>query len=149
MDAKAGHFPADAGGQGVMPNDIPIDGGGIQGALELLGRPVVSDWPEERAGQIDAVASQIQGLLDQAQGRGVDRYKPDFVALAVDPKVPDAFSALEVADAQAAELLAADAVVQERGQDGAVADALKRILGRRLEQGAGLAVAERRRSPHP
>src|SRR5579883_2017715 len=42
----------------------------------------------------------------------------------------DAFPALQVPDAQAAEFLAADAVVQERGQDGGVADPLERILSR-------------------
>jgi hypothetical protein len=118
MDAEAGHFPADAGDRCVMPNHIPVDGSGIEGSLELFGRAVVSDWPEEWAGAVDA-------------------------------EMADPFPALEIPHAEAAELLAADPVVKEGGQNGAIADAFERVLGRRLEQAAGLAVAERRRCPLP
>ena len=40
-----------------------------------------------------------------------------------------------------------NAVVKERGQNGAIAGACQGVLGRRLEQLAGLTVAERRVEP--
>jgi len=49
--------------------------------------------------------------------------------------------------AKAAEFLAAQAVVQKRRQDGAVALAFEGVGRRRFQQRPGLAVAQRRRRP--
>src|SRR5216683_1060372 len=55
-------------------------------------------------------------------------------------------TALHVLYAQAAEFLAAYAVVEQGGQDSAIADALEGVVGRRIEQLAGLGITECRRA---
>ena len=72
--------------------------------------------------------------------------KPDLVALTLDPKMHHALTTLHVLDPQPAQLLAADAVIEQGGQDGAIAHALERVRRRRLQQLARLSVAERRRA---
>ena len=69
----------------------------------------------------------------------------DLVALALDPKMHHSLAALNIAHPQAAQFLAADAVVEQGGENGAIADALEGVFGRRIEQLARLGVAERRR----
>jgi hypothetical protein len=54
-------------------------------------------------------------------------------------------TAVQVAHPQPAEFLAADTLIEQDGQDGAIAYALERILGRRIEELAGLCIAKRRR----
>ncbi len=53
-----------------------------------------------------------------------------------------ALPALHVLYPQATELLAADTMVEQGGQDGAIADALEGVVGRRTEQLAGLGITE-------
>src|SRR5271154_2605542 len=55
-----------------------------------------------------------------------------------------ALAALHVLYTQAAELLAADAVIEQGGQDGAIADTFEGIVGWRIEQFAGLGITEGR-----
>src|SRR5437762_2627707 len=47
VHAQAVHFGADAGGQAVMANDVPVDGSGIERAIQFFGSAVVLDRPEE------------------------------------------------------------------------------------------------------
>ena len=75
----------------------------------------------------------------------VNRDETDLVALALHPEVLHAVTVLNVANTQAAKLLAAHTVMEQGGQDSAVAQALERVRRRRFEQFAGLSVAERRR----
>jgi len=72
--------------------------------------------------------------------------EPDLVPLALDAEVNDSLSALHVLDAQPAQLLAADAVIEQGGKDRAVAHALQRLIRRRIEQLSRLGVAECRRA---
>jgi hypothetical protein len=53
--------------------------------------------------------------------------------IAVNPEVHHALAAVQVAQPQPAEFLAADTVIEQGGQDGAIAHALERVLGRRIE----------------
>jgi hypothetical protein len=70
-----------------------------------------------------------------------------LVALALDAKVHDAFSALIIPDLQSTELFAPDPVKEERGKNRAVAEAFERVLWWGLQQGPRLLVTERRRRP--
>jgi hypothetical protein len=56
----------------------------------------------------------------------------DLAALAPDPKMHHALTAPHAPDAQPAQFLAAHAVIEQGGQDGAIAHALERVTGRRL-----------------
>ena len=70
------------------------------------------------------------------------RNEPDFVALALDPKMQHPLTALNIPHTQPAQFFAADAVIEQGGQDRAIADALERIFERRIEQFADLSIAE-------
>src|SRR6202034_4507580 len=76
----------------------------------------------------------------------LDGHEPDLAALPLDPKMQHALAALHVLHAQAAELLAADAVIKEGGPDGAIADTFESIGGRSVEQLAGLGITARWRA---
>ena len=91
---------------------------------------------------IGGVAGERQVFLDQSLREHMDGYKADFAALALDPKMQHPLTALHVLNAQAAEFLTADAVIEQGGEDGAIADALERIVGRRVEQLAGLGITQ-------
>jgi hypothetical protein len=62
-------------------------------------------------------------------------------------KVEYAFTLLEITDAKLAEFLTAQAVVQERGEDGAIPFALERVSRWSFEEHARLFVTERRCEP--
>jgi hypothetical protein len=53
--------------------------------------------------------------------------EPDFAPLAPDPEMHHPLTALPVPDPQAVQLLAAHAVIEQGGQDGAIARALERV----------------------
>ena len=57
----------------------------------------------------------------------------------------DALMALQILDAEPAEFLTPDAVIEHGDTDGTVALAFKGVVRRRLKQLAGLSIAERRR----
>src|ERR1700732_2053715 len=73
-------------------------------------------------------------------------HETNLAALAVDTKVHDALAALHIANTQQAEFFAADAVIEQGGQNRAVPYTLQRVDGRGLQQPAGLRVAEGRRA---
>ena len=91
-----------------------------------------------------AMSSPIQILLDRALRGRVDGNETDLVALAHDAKMQDTLAAVQVLDPEAAELLAADAVIEQGGENGAVTHPLERFGGRRVKQFASLTVAKRR-----
>ena len=97
----------------------------------------------EHGGGIGAVAGDGQVLLDQPLCHRMRRNEAGLVALALDPKIHDALTALHVADPQAAQLLAADAVIKQGVQDSAIAQTLERVR-RRLQE---LGLAKRFVSP--
>jgi hypothetical protein len=57
---------------------------------------------------------------------GVNGDEPDFVAFAMNPEVHHALAAVQVA--QPAEFFAANAVIEQRRQDGAIAHTLKGVF---------------------
>ena len=78
------------------------------------------------------------------QGQRVGRHVPDFSAFSENAHVGHALAALEVAQhLQAAELFAAQLVVEEGRRDGAVGFAFQGSRRRCPEERAGLAVAQR------
>ena len=132
----------DAGLPGVVPDDALIHALGVQGLLECP-RPVVLDGPKERPSTVAGVPGRLEVRADQPQGYGRRRQ----VARSCRPcrgscrcGTPSPF--VHVLDAQLHELFPADAVVQERGEDGAVALALEGGWVGRLEQRAGLGGAD-------
>ena len=103
---------------------------------------VVFHGPEE--GRIKAFMTRFQILPNEPQHHRVNGNKPDLVALAFDAEVHDALAALHIAQAQQAQFLAPDAVIEQRGKNGAVPYTLQRVRGRGLQQSAGLCVAQGR-----
>src|SRR5476649_2478965 len=63
-------------------------------------------------------------------------------AFALDTQVRHATPLLQVADGQGAQLGAAQAVIQQRGQDGAITSTAQGVGVRRIEQGARLVIAD-------
>ena len=63
------------------------------------------------------VAGRSQIRLDQPRRFGRHRHEADFVALALDAQVEDAFPLLEIADPQFAQFLPAQAVIEQGRQD--------------------------------
>ena len=90
------------------------------------------------------MAGERHICLDQLLRGHMHGDEADLAALAVHPEMHHAPTAVQVAQPQPAQLLAAEAVIEKGGQDGAIAHALERVLGRGIEQLAGLSVTERR-----
>ena len=146
MHAQPVDFGADARLQAVFAQDIAVHRRGIERPVQFLRGAIVLDGPEEGTGHVGAVAREREIFLDQPLRRGMHGNKPDFVALALDPKMHHALTALNVPHAQPAQLLTAQAVIEQGSQDGAIAFALERVVWRRFEQLARLRIAERRRA---
>jgi len=104
---------------------------------------VICNRTEHGGGGIGAVAGQRHIFLDQLLCRHMHGDEADLAALAVHAEMHHAPAAVQVTQPQAAELLAADAVIEQGGEDGAIAHALEGVLGRGVEQLAGLSVTER------
>jgi hypothetical protein len=85
------------------------------------------------------MARERQIFLDEPLRHGMHRHEADLVALALDAKMHDTLTALHVAHPEPAQLLAADAVIEQGGQNCAIAHALERVRGRRLDELARLA----------
>ena len=84
--------------------------------------------------------------MDERVGAGMQRQIPRLAAFAGHLEMRHAFARVpEILDLELAQLLAPQRVEQQRGQDGAVALALDRVVLRRVEQLARLVIAERRR----
>jgi len=143
MHAEAVYLSADTGFQPIFPHNILIHRVGIEWPIELLGA-IIGHRTKHGAGGIGTVAGERQIFLNQPLREHLDGYEPDLVAFPLDPKMQHALPALHVLYAQAAELLATDAMIEQGGQDGAIADTLEGIVGRRIEQLAGLGIAEGR-----
>ena len=76
-----------------------------------------------------AVFPHLQILADEPQRHRVNGNKSDFVPLALDAEMHDALAALHVLEAQQAQLLAADAVIEQGGEYRAVPYTLQRVRG--------------------
>src|SRR5271163_5188904 len=143
MHTETIHFGADTSLQAIFAHNIPIHRVGIEGPVELLGA-IIGHRTKHGAGGIGSVAGERQIFLDQPLRQHLDGYEPDLTAFSLDPKMQHALPALDVLYTQAAELLAADAMIEQGGQDGAIADTFEGIVGWRIEQLAGLGITEGR-----
>jgi len=74
----------------------------------------------------------------------MNRHEPDFLALALDAEMHDTLAALHVLHPDPAQLFAANAVIEQGGEDRPVAQAFQRIARRSIQQFPGLGVAEGR-----
>jgi hypothetical protein len=88
------------------------------------------------------VAGERQVGFDGALRHRMHGHEPGLAALALDPEVHHTLAALDVPDPQPAQLRAAHAVIEQGGQNGAIARALERVCRRRLQQLARLGVAQ-------
>lgn len=138
MDAEA--VDGDAGLAGIVP-DQGVDAVGAEG---LAAAPAAQGLEQRGPGLLVVMAGGFQVVVQAFQGDGVERQVAQLVALAVDAQVLDAAALVDVLHAELGGLLAAQAVVEEHGEQGTVALAFYRGGRRRLEQGLGLVVAERR-----
>ena len=110
-------------------------------------RAVVFHGPEEGTVQDlmllpPAVFRHCQILPDQPLRHRVNGNKADLVALALDAEMHHALAALHVAEPQQAQLLAADAVIEQGGEYRAIPYTLQRVRGRGLQQPSRLGVAQ-------
>ena len=96
--------------------------------------------------ELVAVAGLFEIGADALRGLRVDRQCLAPAALAVHAQRIEAPVLVEVADIQRGDLRAAESDLQADGENGAVAQAGERVLGRRVEQLARLAFRERRRA---
>ena len=130
----------DADGTGVLSDEKPDGFGGEPG------RAVGAHSPEERTVEFRAVPGRDEVRVETRERVRVDGQEAGLSALAEDLEVADAAAVVDVADVEMAELGAAQPVVQEHREDGAIAQALEGCLRGGLEQRAGLPVTERRRA---
>lgn len=143
MDAQAIYFVVDAGLPAVFSDDIAVDGARLQMLVQRAG-PVVFHGPEERTIQCPAVFRHFQKLCNQPLRGRVNGNEADLVAFALNPEVHDALPAVDIADTELAQFLAADAVIEQDGEYRAVSYPLQRIGGRGFQQSLRLLIAERR-----
>lgn len=146
VHAETVHLGFDARGQPILADDVAIDRGGIERAVEPFGAAVVPDRSEQRTVLVIGVTGHQEIILDQPLRGRVGRHVADLGPLAVDPEMHHALAALQVLDPQPAQLLAPQTVVEQGRQDGAVAYAFQGVGRWRLEQLPGLTVAECRRA---
>jgi hypothetical protein len=144
MHAEAVHLAADASLAAIFADDVVIDRTRVEGFLKLAGA-VVSHWPKHGAAEIAAMTRERQIFVDEALRHRVHGNEADFVALAFDLKVHDAAAVLHVANLEPAQFLAADGVIEQSGEDGAIAHALQGVSRRGFNQLAHMGIAERRR----
>jgi len=91
-----------------------------------------------------AVFPHFQVFADEAQRHRVNGNEPDFIPLSLNAEMHHALAALDVAQAEEAQLLTADAVIEQGGEDCPIAHAFERIARRRIEQPPRLGVAKGR-----
>ena len=107
---------------------------------------VVADRPEQRAVFVGAVPGGGEVVVDERVGAGMQRQIARLAAFAGHLQMRHAFPRVpEVPHLELAQFLAPQRVEQQRGQDGAVALALDRVVSRRVQQLARLVIADRRR----
>ena len=133
-----------AEGQSIAAHEF-VDAVGGDGVVELAGA-VVADGSEEGAFGVGGVAGFVQVVVQQFLGAGVQRDVAGLVAFAVHAQVRDAAAGVDVLDLQATEFFAAQAVIEQGGEQRPVAQAFEASCrcGRFIEL-PGLLVGDRRR----
>ena len=72
---------------------------------------------KKRAIAVVAMSGKLEIVLDQPASPGVERHIADFPALALDGEMGRALAVLDVLHAELGELLAPQAVIEQRRQD--------------------------------
>ena len=147
VGAEPADLAVEPGGPRVMADDVAVDRGRVERAVEVPAA-VVAHRAEQRPGGAVAGGGEI-GPGERERGR-VGGDVADLAALALDAQVEDALAHRDVGDAQPAERGAPEPVIEQHGQDRAVALALQRCGIGGVEQASCLGVAEcGRRAPLP
>src|SRR6266446_4911356 len=139
MYAETVHVCIDAYYGTVMLHDVMVDRIRMQMFGEYLG-DVILYRPEERTFKIILVLGSIQILRDESLCFQADRDVAGLVSLAMHAKVQHAFPLLQIAHTKPTQLLPTQAMVQQRGEDGAVTFAFERLPCWCIEQHARLLV---------
>ena len=133
-------FHGNAGQGGVLPDEL-VDAV----ARERPAGPAGLRRLEQGCVPVAAVLGELE-VVAQGRERGrVDRYGPGLGALAADPEVRHAPVLVERADGEARNLIAAESVVEQDGEECPVAPRLEAAPLRSAEQPACLGIGERRR----
>lgn len=125
-----------------MAHNVAVEGSRIERPIKFFIGAVVFHWPEEGARLVRAMLSEGQIFLDQPLRRGVSGNEPDLIPFALDAEMRHALTGLQIPNLKAAKFLAADAVIEQGGENGAIAQTFERIGRRSIEQFASLGVAE-------
>src|SRR6516165_2474742 len=125
MHAKAIDLSADAGLKRIFANDVIMHRAAIKRLFQLA-RAIVRHWTEEGTDGIVGVAGTCEVFRDEPLRHGMNGDKPGLAALAVNSEMHHALAAVQVAQPQPAEFLAAHAVIEQGGENGAVTDAIER-----------------------
>ncbi len=133
----------------VLDDDAGLLGVGLDHGVDAVGRNAgtgggAAQRAKQRTGRRCALTVLLQVRVDALGGHGMQRQKADLAAFAVDAQVLDAASFLQVVGVQLRRFFAAQAVVQQHGQDGPIAQPLERFGVRSIEQLLGLVIAEGR-----
>jgi hypothetical protein len=115
-----------------MPHDVPVHRCGIKGPFQFFRRSVVLDWPKQRTVPIAAVTGERQVFFDESLSHGVNRNESNLVALTFDSEMHNTLTALHIFYPQSAQFLPAHTVIEQCGQDGAIANSFEGVFRRRL-----------------
>jgi hypothetical protein len=141
---RAKAFSVDSRRLGVFSQDAVVHGPVGERPVSEPPPRRVFQGPEQWAVRIFAVAGGAEVIVDALEGERVGWHVAHFAAFPQNAQVGHALAALEVAHAQAAEFLAAQPVVEEGRQDGAVALAFERVGRGHFQEHPGLAIAQHR-----
>jgi hypothetical protein len=92
--------------------------------------PIVIHRPEKSPFDIVPMSCQCQIIFNHPLGSYINRNEADLGPLALDTKMHDTLSAVQVLYPQTAEFFAPDTVIQQGSQDGPIPDALERVRAR-------------------
>ena len=150
MYTDAHRFSRDTRRFCIFHDNVAIDGTRIEVPVERAGA-IVRHRPEEGRVQTfvahrPAVFPHFEVFADEAQHHRVNGNKPDLVTFTLHSEMHDALAALHIAQTQQAQLLAADAMIEQGSEYRAVPYTLQRVRGRGLQQSPDLRVTERRRT---
>jgi hypothetical protein len=144
MHAKAVDLGGDPGGYCIFTDDPVQDRAAIDRLVELA-RTVVDHRAEKRTVELAPMPSHIQIGINHWKNPGMDLDIANFVTLALDLEIHHAFTTLHIPDLEPTQFLATNGMIEQGGEDGAITHALERVRGRRIEQLAGLSIAQGRR----
>src|SRR5215831_9721125 len=125
MNAEAFNLRSKARLATVFADNVVVNRVRIKRAVERASA-VVRNRTEHWGGWIAAMAGERHIFLDQLLCCHMHGDEADLAALAMHPEMHHAPTAVQVTQPQPAELLATEAVIEQGGEDGAIAHALER-----------------------